>query len=272
MIHRSNATREARGRCRMGIDIGGTFTDFVLLDGQGGLRFGKVLTTPEDPLRAVVAGLRALLSTDKSAEDDIEHVVHGTTLITNAVIERKGARTALLTTQGFEDLLEIGREQRYDLYDLQMRFPEPLVRRRLRIGVDERTDHTGAILTHVDADQVTRLARDLEQQGVESVAICFLHAWQNPENERRTAEAVRQTAPGIDVTTSAEVLPEIREYERVSTTVLNAYVRPLAKRYLGRLRDGIADAGATGADVHVMTSSGHLMTIAEAERSPRPTY
>ena len=268
MIHRSNATREARGRCRMGIDIGGTFTDFVLLDGQGGLRFGKVLTTPEDPLRAVVAGLRALLSTDKSAEDDIEYVVHGTTLITNAVIERKGARTALLTTQGFEDLLEIGREQRYDLYDLQMRFPEPLVRRRLRIGVDERTDHTGAILTHVDADQVTRLARDLEQQGVESVAICFLHAWQNPENERRTAEAVRQTAPGIEATTSAEVLPEIREYERVSTTVLNAYVRPLAKRYLGRLRDGIADAGATGADVHVMTSSGHLMTIAEAERSP----
>jgi N-methylhydantoinase A/oxoprolinase/acetone carboxylase beta subunit len=256
------------GGYRLGIDIGGTFTDLALLDPRGRARFGKVLTTPDDPLRALLDGMRSLLAEAGVPAHGLVHVLHGTTLITNAVIERKGARTALLTTEGFEDVLEIGREQRYDLYDLEMRMPEPLVRRRLRLGVAERTDATGAIRRPVDPASLAAAIQALQAAGVEAVAISFLHAHQNPANETAAAEAVRRGLPGVTVTTSVEVLPEIREYERTSTTVLNAYVQPLARRYMGRLRAGVAGTGATGAAVHIMTSSGHLTTTEEAERVP----
>ncbi|MBI4012344.1 MAG: hydantoinase/oxoprolinase family protein [Candidatus Rokubacteria bacterium] len=253
---------------RLGIDIGGTFTDLALLDGRGRVRFGKVLTTPADPLRGLLDGLRAVLADAGVPPSGLAHVLHGTTLITNAVIERKGARTALVTTEGFEDVLEIGREQRYDLYDLEMRMPEPVVRRRHRLGVAERTDHAGLIRRAVDEAGLGRAIRALGEAGVEAVAVCFLHAHQNPANERAAADALRRALPGVTVTTSVDVLPEIREYERASTTVLNAYVQPLARRYMGRLREGLAAAGATRAAVHIMTSSGHLTTTEEAERVP----
>jgi N-methylhydantoinase A len=256
------------GGYRLGIDIGGTFTDLALTDAGGRVRFGKVLTTPDDPLRGLLDGMRALLAGAGVPAREVAHVLHGTTLITNAVIERKGARTGLLTTEGFEDVLEIGREARYDLYDLEMRMPEPVVRRRLRLGVPERTDHAGRVRQPLDAGPVADAIRALEAAGVEAIAVCFLHAHQNPANERAAAAAVRAALPGVTVTTSVEVLPEIREYERASTTVLNAYVQPLARRYLGRLRHGLAAAGATRAAVHIMTSSGHLTTTEEAERVP----
>jgi N-methylhydantoinase A/oxoprolinase/acetone carboxylase beta subunit len=255
-------------RYRLGIDIGGTFTDLALLDAAGRASFAKVLTTPDNPLRGLLEGVRTILIDAAVAPDDVAHVVHGTTLITNAVIERTGARTALVTTAGFEDVLEIGREQRYDLYDLEMRMPEPIVRRRLRLGITERTDAAGQVLQPVDTASVDRAIEALKAAGVEAVAICFLHAYRNPTNERSAAEMLRRALPGVTVTTSDEVLPEIREYERASTTVLNAYVQPLARRYLGRLREGLAGAGARAAAVHIMTSSGDLTTTEEAERVP----
>ena len=253
---------------RLGIDIGGTFTDLVLLDAQGRARFAKVLTTSDDPLRGLLEGVRLILGETAVTPEHVAHVVHGTTLITNAVIEMKGARTALLTTAGFEDVLEIGREQRYDLYDLEMRMPEPIVRRRFRLGVVERTDASGEIREPVDAASVDRAIEALTSARVEAVAVCFLHAYRNATNERQVAEMLRRALPGVAVTTSHEVLPEIREYERVSTTVLNAYVQPLARRYLGRLREGLAGVGASKAAVHIMTSSGDLTTTEEAERVP----
>src|SRR5262245_259493 len=256
------------GGYRLGIDIGGTFTDLALPDAPWRVRFGKVRTTPDDPLRGLLDGMRAVLAGAAVPAREVAHVLHGTTLITNAVIERKGARTGLLTTEGFEDVLEIGREARYDLYDLEMRMPEPLVRRRLRLGVPERTDHAGRVRQPLDPARVADAVRALEAAGVEAIAICFLHAYQNPANERAAAAAVRAALPGVTVTTSVEVLPEIREYERASTTVLNAYVQPLARRYLGRLRQGLAADGATRAAFHIMTSSGHLTTTDEAERVP----
>jgi N-methylhydantoinase A len=255
-------------RYRLGIDIGGTFTDLALLDPRGRIRFGKLLTTPDDPLRGLLDGMRALLAEAGVAAGRVGHVLHGTTLITNAVIERKGARTALLTTAGFEDVLEIGREQRYDLYELTMRMPEPLVRRGLRLGVVERTDQAGVVRAPVEPDSLAGAIAALRAAGVEAVAIAFLHAYRNPANERATADAVRRALPGVAVTTSSDVLPEIREYERTSTTVLNAYVQPLARRYMSRLAGGLAEGGATRAAVHIMTSSGHLTTTAEAERVP----
>jgi N-methylhydantoinase A len=253
---------------RLGVDIGGTFTDLALLDPHGRARFGKVLTTPDDPLRGLLHGLARLLGEAGVPAVDLAHVLHGTTLVTNAVIERRGARTGLLATAGFEDVLEIGREQRYDLYDLEMRRPEPLVPRRLRLGVRERTDATGTIVEPVDAASLAHALERLRAAGVEAVAIAFLHAWRNPANERHAAAALRRALPDVAVSVSADVLPEIREYERTATTVLNAYVQPLARRYLGRLRAGLAAAGATRAAVHVMTSSGDLTTTEEAERLP----
>jgi N-methylhydantoinase A/oxoprolinase/acetone carboxylase beta subunit len=253
---------------RLGIDIGGTFTDLALVDARGGVCFGKVPTTPDDPLRGLLEGMAALLRAAGVPARDLVHILHGTTLITNAVVEAKGARTALLTTEGFEDLLEIGREQRYDLYDLEMRRPEPLVRRHLRLGVLERTDAAGDVLRAPDPDTVARAIAVLREARVESVAVSFLHAYRNPTNERQVAEALRRTLPQIAVTLSSEVLPEIREYERTLATVLNAYVQPLARRYVGRLTEGLRQAGAARAAVHIMTSSGHLTTTEEAERVP----
>ncbi|MBI4590056.1 MAG: hydantoinase/oxoprolinase family protein [Candidatus Rokubacteria bacterium] len=251
----------------MGVDIGGTFTDFVLLAEGGVPETGKVLTTPRDPSRAVLAGLRSLLAGRGLGLGDVALVVHGTTLATNAIIERKGARTALLTTKGFRDVLETGSEMRYDLYDLFIEFPLPLVPRPLRIGIKERTDYRGGVRQPVDPAEVERVVQTLLGEGVESLAICFLHSYANPENEERAGAAVMAVAPELPVSLSSRVLPEIGEYGRVSTTVANAYVQPLIAGYLGRIERDLAAEGFRGA-FHVMTSNGGTVPAARARALP----
>src|SRR5262245_6546696 len=230
----------SRRRCRLsavalrlGVDIGGTFTDLVAIDeATGAARVGKILTTPKDPAHAVEQGISALLEESRTAADAVRAVVHGTTLATNALIERKGARTALLTTAGFRDALEIGREGRYDMYDLFIDPPAPLVPRHLRREVDERLLPDGTVLHSLDEAAARRVIAVLADEGVEAVAICLLHAYLNPVHERRLAELVREAMPQAVVSCASAVVPEIREYERTSTTAANVYVAPLMGRYL----------------------------------------
>ncbi len=253
---------------RLGIDIGGTFTDFVLIeDGTDALRFGKVLTTPDDPTDAILAGLAEVTAAAGVSPAQVEAVVHGTTLVTNAVIERKGETCVLLTTAGFEDILEIGREMRYDIYDLFMDTPEPLVPRNLRLGVPERVGATGEVVQPLDLERLDQLLRQAVDQGAKSAAVCYLHAFVNPSHERQTRDFIRARYPDLYVSLSSEILPEIREYERASATVMNAYVQPITERYLSRLARRLADAGFGGV-IHIMLSSGRLTTLDGAIAAP----
>ncbi len=234
-------------RYRIGLDIGGTFTDLVLLnEATGEIRLHKILTTPDDPAAAALQGVADVCRAAGLTPADVEMLVHGTTLVTNAIIERTGPPTALLTTRGFRDILEMGKEQRYDIYDLFLGFPEPLVPRRRRIEVDERVDRDGTVLTPVDLAQVRGAVRDLVAQGVEAVAVSFLHAYQNPAHEQAVAELLEREFPRLHVSVSSEVVPEIREFERTCTTVCNAYVQPLVDRYLERLRAALAEQAFSG--------------------------
>jgi 5-oxoprolinase (ATP-hydrolysing) len=245
-------------RYRVGVDIGGTFTDFILLEGEAGaLSLHKRLTTPDDPARGVMDGLRELLKGASATLGDCEEIVHGTTLVTNAIIERRGVETALLTTRGFKDVLEMGREQRYDIYDLFLEYPAPLVPRRWRVEVGERMTRDGKSLRAPDLDAVREQVLDLADEGVQAIAVCFLHAYRNPSHERAVADMVRRDFPHLAVSISSEVAPEIREFERASTTVANAYVRPLVDRYLGRLESELAAGGFRGR-FFLMQSSGGL--------------
>src|SRR5207302_9284650 len=224
------------GRFRVGVDIGGTFTDLILIDDAGGeLTVGKVLTTPADPSSAVAEVLADALRRANAAPETIQHVIHGTTLVTNAIIERKGARTALLTTRGFRDAYEIAREHRYDLYDLFLEMPTPLVPRHLRLEVDERVYADGSVAKKPDPQQVAKLVGELRDKGIEAIAICFLHSYANPAHEQLVGAIVGELAPGVRVSLSSEVVPEIREYERTSTTVVNVYVQALVEDYLAEL-------------------------------------
>ena len=255
-------------RFRVGVDIGGTFTDFVLEDVERGmLKLGKTLTTPADPSAAVVQGLERLLAENKLSARDLGVLVHGTTLATNAVIERKGARTGLLTTHGFVDVLAIGRESRYDYYNLQIELPEPLVPRRLRRGVRERVDRDGKVLTALDRDSLRREVDALLEAGVESIAISYLHSYRNPAHERESAAYIAGIAPNISLSCSSEVSPELREYERTSTTVINAYLQPIVERYLKRLDERLRALGFAGS-FQLMLSSGLLTTAERARRFP----
>ncbi|MBI4084052.1 MAG: hydantoinase/oxoprolinase family protein [Candidatus Lambdaproteobacteria bacterium] len=252
----------------LGIDIGGTFTDIVLYDGRSRRhRSGKVLTTPDDPARGVVDGLIALLRESELAPEGISRVVHATTLFANALIERTGATTGLITTQGFRDVLEIGRERKYELYDLAIEMPQPLVPRHLRLEVAERLGPGGEVLTSLDAEALDRCADRLVRAGAESVAVVFLHAYANPDHERQALARLEQRHPGVFRTASHEVAPEIREYERSSTTVANAYVKPMAHRYLDHLARQIGELHV-GAPLLLMLSSGGLTHVAEARRNP----
>ncbi|TVQ31799.1 MAG: hydantoinase/oxoprolinase family protein [Geminicoccaceae bacterium] len=251
---------------RIGIDIGGTFTDLVL-DDAGKRTTAKVLTTPDAPERAVLDGLAELLQATGKAASDIGLIVHGTTLATNAIIERKGARTALVTTEGFRDTLEIADEGRFDQYDVFLVKPAPLVPRRLRFTVPERIDAQGRVRLPLDEAAVLAVAGELAKAEVESVAISFLHAYTAPDHERRTRDLLAAALPSVPVSLSAEVCPEIREYERVSTTVANAYVQPLMAGYLGRLETALAERGFA-CPVYLMTSGGGLTTIETARRFP----
>ena len=251
---------------RLAVDIGGTFTD-VVLDGNDRRRTRKVLTTPQAPEQGVLDGVRLILDEAGIGFADVAVFVHGTTLATNAVIERRGARTALIGTAGFRDILEIGTESRFDQYDLGIQKPEPLVPRRLRFTVPERVDADGAVRLPLDEDAVRALVPALQAAGVESVAVAFLHAYANPLHEQRVAAILAEAAPGLPVTLGSEVCPEIREYERTSTAVTNAYVQPLIKGYLGRMRAALDGAGFRGV-IYLVTSSGGLTTLEAAQRFP----
>ena len=252
----------------LGIDIGGTFTDIVVYDHDTGQAWSrKVLTTHDDPARAVVAGVAALLDEGRLERSRFTRVVHATTLFSNALIERKGATTGLITTAGFADTLEIGRERKYELYDLNITRPEPLVPRNLRLEVAERTLADGSIARRLDARQVTARAAALARAGVSAIAVVFLHAYANPRHEAEAARAIAKHHPGIAVSASHEVAPEIREYERASTTVANAYIKPLAQRYLDLMARRLAELGIP-APLLLMLSSGGLTHVAEAERTP----
>ena len=252
----------------LGIDIGGTFTDLVLYDHASGRQLArKVLTTHDDPVRAVTAGVDALLREGGVDSAGVGRVVHATTLFANALIERTGAVTGLLTTEGFRDTLEIGRERKYELYDLAIAKPEPLVPRRLRLEVAERVGPDGAVRRPLDREGLLLRADELAAAGAASIAVVFLHAYANPAHEAEAVRLVGERHPEIFTTASHEVAPEIREYERASTTVANAYVKPLAHRYLARMA---GELGARGipAPLHLMLSSGGLTHVAEAQRTP----
>ncbi len=251
---------------RLAVDIGGTFTDLAL-EHAGGLATLKVLTTPTAPEQGVLAGVAAILRSTGVAAAEIGLLIHGTTLATNAILERKGARTALVTTQGFRDVLAMGTESRYDQYDLNIVLPEPLVPRHLRLTVPERLDNEGNVLLALDEAAVRALVPRLEQEAVESLAIGLLHAFVNPAHEQRIRDILAVALPNLPVSLSSEVSPEMREWERFSTTAANAYVQPLMVRYLRRLEAGLRDAGV-GAPIFLMLSGGGLTTVETACRFP----
>ncbi len=255
-------------RYRLGFDIGGTFTDFVLLDGESGeIRLHKCLTTPDDPSAGALQGLGELLAAAGLKLGEIGHLIHGTTLVANALIERTGAPVGLLTTEGFRDILEMGAEQRYDIHDLFLDFPQPLVLRRLRRQVVERLGRDGDVVVPVDLEQAGREVADLVEHGVEAIAVCFLHAYKNAAHEEAVGALIEKRFPGIPVSLSSAVQPELREYDRTSTTVANAYVQPLMGRYVGRLVEAIEAQGFQG-QFHLMQSSGGLAAPAVAAAFP----
>ncbi len=251
---------------RLAVDIGGTFTDLALEYGCQRAT-AKLLTTGAAPERGVLDGIAAILRDAGLAPADVSIVVHGTTLATNAIIERKGARTALLTTQGFRDVLAMGNESRYDQYDLNITLPEPLVPRHLRLPVPERLDNTGAVLLPLDETAVHGVIPVLRREDVQSVAVGFLHSFVNPDHERRVRDILNRAMPGLPVSLSSDVSPEMREWERFSTTAANAYVQPLIAGYLGRLQAGLRGMGLH-APVFLMLSGGGLTTIDTACRFP----
>jgi len=255
-------------RYGLGIDIGGTFTDIVVYDSQTGRQFNrKELTTHGDPSLGVMTGIDRLLAEDGVAPAEVGRVVHATTLFTNALIERKGAVTGLITTQGFRDTLEIGRERKYELYDIKITKPRPLVPRHLRLEVPERLNPDGSVHRPLDEAALLAAAAQLIERGAESLAVTFLHSYANPVHERRALTLLAERFPTLALSASIDVAPEIREYERSSTTACNAYVKPLAERYLSMLAARIAARGIA-APLLLMLSNGGLTNIGEAKRSP----
>ena len=253
---------------RVGADIGGTFTDLIVVDTETGeFAIGKTLTTPHDPSVAVETVLKDVLSASGVSAEEIQHLIHGTTLVTNAMIERKGAKTALITTQGFRDSIEIGPETRYDLYDLMLEQPKPLVPRYLRFDVPQRTLADGSTHTELDVEHVTQLATELSARGIEAVAISFLHSFTNPEDERKARAAIEAVAPDLRISISSDVVPEIREYERASTTIANVYVQELVEKYLRQLEHRLADLGFAGS-FYLMLSSGGIATVDTTVKYP----
>jgi len=251
---------------RIGIDVGGTFTDLTLLDGARAIHH-KTPSTPAEPARAIETGLKELLDLAGAAAQSVDWIGHGATVATNMAIERKGAKTALLTTRGFRDVLEIARQTRPNLYDYRDVRPPPLAPRRRRVEVPERLDETGAVLTPVDAAAVAAAGEAFRAQGVEAVAIVFLHSYRNPTHERTAAAILADLLPGAFVCCSADVSPEFREFERTSTTVLNAFVGPRMAAYLADVRRRVAGLGVRPAP-YMVHSGGGLMSLEEAALQP----
>ena len=258
-----------KATARIGVDVGGTFTDFVLHDPARNLvATGKRLTTPDDPWEAIVAGIARLLEETGLKPGDLHSIVHGTTLVTNTIIERTGCKVGLLTTDGFRDSIEIGREIRYDLYDLFLEAPPTLVPRHLRLEVPERLDVQGQVLLPLDEAALMAATRQLvDVEKVEALAIGFLHAWRDPRHERRAAELIGGLYPDLAMTLSSAVAPEIREFERISTACANAYVQPRMRRYLDKLEASLTAMGVTGA-LYVMLSGGGIASVQEAKDYP----
>ncbi|HEX8829017.1 MAG TPA: hydantoinase/oxoprolinase family protein, partial [Xanthobacteraceae bacterium] len=251
---------------RLGLDIGGTFTDVALEVGER--RFTtKTLTTPAAPEKGVLAALRAVIAVAGIAPRAVDLIIHGTTLATNAVIERKGAKTALLTTEGFRDVIEIRHENRFEQYDVNIDLPPPLVPRRLRFPVRERVDAKGRALVPLDQGSLDAAVEAIAAHGVEAVAVGYLHSFTNPDHERRVGDAVARRFPDVAVTLSSEVSPEMREYERFSTACANAYIQPLMRRYLAGLERELKGAGFT-CPLLLMTSGGGITTVETAMRFP----
>jgi N-methylhydantoinase A len=252
---------------KLAADIGGTFTDIVLQ--QGSKRWsGKVLTTSGAPELGVLEGIKIILEKSQMSPADISVFIHGTTLATNALIERKGAKTAFITTEGFRDVIEQGYEKRFDHYDLMIESAKPLVDRHLRLTIAERLAVNGDVLIPLDETQIPELAKTIREENVGAVAIGLLHAYAHPKHEQRIAELLKPLLPShVTICLSSEVAPEIREYERFSTTVANAYVRPLMAGYLKRLQTALGEMGLN-APLYLMMSGGGLTTLETASRFP----
>ena len=251
---------------RIGVDVGGTFTDVILHEADGRVRVHKLLSTPPSYDRAVVAAVSGLVNDGAAA--GVAEVVHGTTVATNAVLERLGAETALLTTRHFRDVLELRRLRIPHMYDLFWRKPPPLVERRLRFEVSERMAADGTVVTPLDEEEVRMLAGRLQELGIDSVAVCFLHSYLYPEHEQRVGGILAELLPHATISLSSEILREQREYERSATTVVNAYVQPLMASYIDRIRTGLDEIGLERAPLSIMQSSGGVMTSDDAKRRP----
>ena len=253
---------------RLGVDVGGTFTDFVLLDDEtGDIRVNKCLTTSGNPSDAIEQGMLELQQTAPNVIAELDELIHGTTLVINAIIERKGARTGLITTRGFRDTLELGREIRYAPYDIFAEFPQPLAARHLRLEVNERVRADGSVLQPLDHAEACAVVRQLVELGVESIAVCLLNSFENPAHELALKDIIATEAPGCSVSISYEVLPQIREYERSSTTVANAYVKPLTDKYLTQLSGRLGALGF-GGRLFIMLSSGGVTSVETAAEFP----
>lgn len=243
----------------LGVDIGGTFTDFVLLEqATGRVMTGKVLTRADDLAAGVLDGVHELLARHRVPGSAVRKVVHGTTLATNALIERSGARTALIVTRGFRDLLEMARESRYDIFDIDLAVPKPLVPRRHVFEVTERMAADGAIVEPLAIDELAGIVRALQAESIQAVAVCLLHSFRNPDHERAVAAALHAMRPELAISISSDVMPDWREYERASTTVANAYVQPVVRSYLNRLADGLRAAGITAAPMLIGSDAGTI--------------
>jgi 5-oxoprolinase (ATP-hydrolysing) len=255
-------------RYRIGLDIGGTFTDLVLLDNKRSeIRLHKCLTTPDDPSIGALQGLEDLASAAAVPLSEAAEIVHGTTLVTNALIERRGAKLGLITTEGFRDILEMGAEQRYDINDLFLKFPEPLAPRRRRLEAPERVDRDGNVVIPLDVEAVKTAARQLMADGVEAIAVCFLHAYRNPGHERAAGQAIRALYPQLAVSLSSDVVAELREYQRFVTTCASAFVQPLVDGYLGKLERELWLRGFRGS-LYLMHSAGGLISPKTARALP----
>lgn len=251
---------------KLGVDVGGTFTDLVVIDEKTKkINITKVPSTPQSPDRGVMDGVTKAARLFSFQPKEIDFLIHGTTVATNALIERKGVDSALLVTEGFRDVLHIARQIRPKLYDFFERRPDPFIPRELRFEIPERILFTGEIKKPLDEEAVRFVARQIAERGIKVVAICFLHSYANPLHEKKARNILLEQVPGVKVSISSEVLPEFKEYERMSTTVINAYVMPIVERYLQQLRDSLKKIGVTS-DLHIMQSNGGVMTSETASQ------
>ncbi len=255
-------------RYRVGVDIGGTFTDAVRIDeSTGTIRIDKLSTTPDDPSRAFLQVVRQIMAKDGASAADVAYMVHATTVATNAVLQRNGARAGLVVTRGFRDVLEIARQVRHELYNVQTEKPPPLIPRELCLEVSERLNYRGEIQVPLDEDAVRSAATKLREAGIDSIAVCFLHSYRNPLHEQRALRLILEVHPSAEVSISSAIAPEMREYWRASTTVINAYISPIVRHYLEAIERKLRAEGI-GSDLQLMQSNGGLMSAASAKDRP----